>query len=137
MPQITGRKIAPDDEGSVTASLRDIGDSMFKPIDPVARERALQIQNQNAARANAADALQRGDLREYVRQGLMGGIPIADASGYTTQAGFVGSNGNFVGADGQPIVPRYVPQPPAPVAAVNTAAPSQAAPQPIVSSPWS
>jgi len=55
----------------------------------------------------------------------MAGIPIGDASGYATQAGFVGPGGRWISRDGQP-VPRFspAPLPPAPLTTgTNAAAP--------------
>jgi hypothetical protein len=62
MPRITGQGI--DNTGSITDSLRTIGDSMFKPIDPVSAEQIRCMQRQKEGRANMMAALQRGDLVE-------------------------------------------------------------------------
>jgi hypothetical protein len=139
MPQIVGKKVAVNDGQTIADSLRNIGESMYRPIDPVSQERIRQMQMQDTARANAIDALQRGDMREYVKQGIMANLPVADASGYARSAGLVGADGRFVGPDGAPLVPRFspAPQPPAPMATGGNAAAPQSAPQSVGSSPWS
>jgi hypothetical protein len=136
MPRITGQGV--DNTGSITDSLRTIGESMFKPIDPVSAEKIRGMQKQNAARANMIAALQRGDLVEAGAQGILGGVPIDDAMGYERQAG-------YIGPDWKPMQPLYVPspqspqspQPPAPMATGSNAAVPQFAPQTGGSSPWS
>jgi hypothetical protein len=135
MPRITGQDI--DNTGSITDSLRTIGDSMFKPIDPVSAEKIRGMQRQSTARANMVAAIQRGDLVEAGAQGVLGDVPIADAIGYERQAG-------LIGPDWRPTQPLYVPspqspqspQPPAPMAAGSNAAVPQFAPQTGGSSPW-
>jgi hypothetical protein len=111
MPRITGRNTSDDDE-SVAASLKSMGDSMFKPVDPVAAEKIRQMRMQSAARTNMVAALQRGDLIEYGAQGIQAGVPIADAQGYAMQAGAIGPDGRARSDYG----PRFspAPQPPAP-----------------------
>jgi hypothetical protein len=138
MPQIVGKKVAANDGQTIADSLRSLGESFYRPIDPVSQERIRQMRDQTTARANAAAALQRGDLHEYVTQGLLAGIPIGDASGYATQSGFVGPDGRWIGPDSQS-VPRFspMPQPQAPMAAANGAAAPQPAPQSSGISPWS
>jgi hypothetical protein len=130
MPRITGQ--GTDNTGSIADSLKSIGDSMYRPIDPVSREKIRQMQMQNAARTNMIAALQRGDLIEYGAQGIQAGVPIADAQGYAIQAG-------VIGPDGRPLVPRFspAPQPPAPMATGTNAAAPQSSPQTAVASPWS
>jgi hypothetical protein len=132
MPQITGRTTAPDDAKTITDSLRSMGESMYRPIDPVSQERIRGMRMQDAARAKMIDALQRGDLIEYGAQGIQAGVPIADAQGYAMQAG-------VIGPDGKPLVPRFspAPQPPAPMATGSNAAAPQPAPQSAGNSPWS
>jgi hypothetical protein len=136
MPQIVGRKTAPNDAQSITDSLRSLGDSIYKPIDPVSQEKIKQLQMQAAARTNMIAALQRGDAIEYGAQAIQGGVPFDDALGYARTAG-------LIGPDWRPTQPLYVPspqtaQPPTPLATgSNATATPQFAPQTNASSPWS
>jgi hypothetical protein len=132
MPRITGQGI--DNTGSITESLRNIGESMFKPLDPVSQEKLRGMQMQSAARTKMIAALQNGDLVEAGAQGILGGVPIDDALGYERQAG-------YIGPDWKPMRPLYdpssaSPQPPAPMAKGSNAAVPQFAPQTAGSSPW-
>jgi hypothetical protein len=134
MPQIVGKKVAANDGQTIADSLRGIGESMFKPIDPVSQQKIIQMHMQDTARAKMIDALQSGDLVEYGRQGILANVPIDDAQGYARQAG-------LIGPDWKPLQPLYTPspQPPAPMATgSNNATPTpQFAPQSGGSSPWS
>jgi hypothetical protein len=73
MPPITGRNTSDDDE-SVAASLKSMGDSMFKPVDPVAREKIRQMQMQSAARTNIdldrqrATMIRRDEIEAEMRE---------------------------------------------------------------------
>jgi hypothetical protein len=58
---------------------------MFRPVDPVARERLNEAQRRLASRANAVDALRRGDMQEYWAQSIMANQPGADALEYARQ----------------------------------------------------
>ena len=109
---------------------------MYRPIDPVSRETIRGLQRQSAAKANMIDALQRGDLIEYGKQGILAGVPIDDAQGYARQAG-------LIGPDWKPTRPLYdptsllSPQPPAPMATGSNAATTQQfAPQTPIATPW-
>jgi hypothetical protein len=133
MPRITGQGV--DNTGSITNSLRTIGDSMFKPIDPVAQATLEQTQMQKEGRANMMAALQRGDLVEAQAQAMLGNVPLDNVIGYERTAG-------LIGPDWRPMQPLYVPtpqspQPPAPMAMGSNAAVPQFAPQTVGSSPWS
>jgi hypothetical protein len=136
MPQIVGRKVAPNDAQTITDSLRSLGESIYRPIDPVSQEKIKQLQSQAAARTNMIAALQGGDLVEYGAQGLAAGIPIDDAQGYAREAG-------LIGPDWKPLQPLYVPspqtaQPPNPMApGSNATTTPQFAPQTPAASPWS
>jgi hypothetical protein len=158
MPKITGQNIDPDANGSIADSLRAIGEGSFRPIDPLTRERMAAEQRHSASRAKAADALSRGDTREYIAQSIMADQSADDAVKYAGAAGYniipTREGNRNVGTDGYP-VPRYVPssapaapttyvQPAAsapPTPAINTApqaapaptAPAAAQPAPLVS----
>ena len=68
MPQIVGQGI--NSTGSIAESLKSIGNSMYRPIDPVSQEKIRGMQMQGAARAKMIEALQRGDLIDYGTQGI-------------------------------------------------------------------
>jgi hypothetical protein len=76
-----------DNTRSITDSLKSIGESMFKPIDPVSAEKLRGMQMQSAARTKMITALQNGDLVEAGAQGILGGVPIDDALGMKGKPG--------------------------------------------------
>jgi hypothetical protein len=66
MPQLLGKRIANPNE-TIADSLGSVGESMFRPVDPVTRERLSQAERQRASRANAVDALRRATCRNIGR----------------------------------------------------------------------
>jgi hypothetical protein len=84
MPRLLGKGAAVPNE-TIADSLGSVGEAMFRPVDPVARERLNEAQRRLASRANAVDALRRGDMQEYWAQSIMANQPGADALEYARQ----------------------------------------------------
>jgi hypothetical protein len=82
MPKFTGQSDVVDANQSVADSLRSISEGMFRPLDPLTRERLSEAQRRQVSRANAVAALQRGDMQEYYAQSLLAAQPGADALAY-------------------------------------------------------
>jgi len=143
MPNMTGFGTDPRVVNqSIADSLRTVGEGAFAPVDPLARERMRAEQRRGDARTKAADALNRGDAKEYIAQSIIANqdpdaaIKFAGASGINlipTRAG----NVNQAGETGFP-QSRFVPLSPALATAPATSAqpstsvtlPSSPAPQP-------
>jgi hypothetical protein len=133
MPKITGQSTDPlAVNQSIADSLKDVGDGMFRPLDPLTRERMAAEQRHTASRAKAAEALGRGDMTEYLAQSYIANKSADDAIKYAGAAGYniipTREGNRNLGTDGYP-VPRYVPQPSAPDSAPLTPA-TNTAPQP-------
>jgi hypothetical protein len=85
MPRLTGQNAAIDANQSLADSFRSISEGMFKPMDPLTRERLNEAQRRQVSRANAVAALQRGDMQEYYAQSILAAQPGADALAYARQ----------------------------------------------------
>ena len=122
MTIITGQATANPNK-SIADSLATLGEAEFAPIDPLSRERIRQSQFEQASRAKALDALQRGDVQEYLAQSVMARQSAVDAEGYAQLAGVTTPDGLVAS------VPRFSPAPVQPVnagagLAITPAAPS-------------
>ena len=78
MTIITGQATANPNK-SIADSLATLGEAEFPPIDPLSRERIRQSQFENASRAKALQALQRGDMTEYFAQSVLAHQSAVDA----------------------------------------------------------
>ena len=83
--KITGQTTDPNANETIADSLRDAGAGMFRPLDPLSRERIAAEQRHGASRAKAAEALSRGDTREYIAQSIMADQSADDAVKYAGQ----------------------------------------------------
>jgi hypothetical protein len=84
MPRLLGENVADSNE-TIADSLRSVAEGMFRPVDPLTRERLNEADRRRASRANAVEALRRGDMQEYWAQSILANQPGADALEYARQ----------------------------------------------------
>ena len=107
MPTFVGQSVTPTKRPKTIAEImQDTGEAVFAPIDPLSRERIRQSQFEQASRAKALDALQRGDMQEYLAQSIMAHQSAVDAEGYAQLSGVTTPDGLVVSQ-----VPRLSPAP--------------------------
>jgi hypothetical protein len=80
----SGKELPTLTKRSLTAWGR-LGRPCFGPIDPLTRERLSEAQRRGVSRANAVDALRRGDMQEYWAQSILANQPGTDALEYARQ----------------------------------------------------
>ena len=107
MPHIIGTK---DPNASIVDSLRSIGDSMYRPVDPLTAAILDKKQRESDSRAKGVDALRRGDMQEYMANSILANQSAADAITYAQQLGYQRLAGRIVGEDGNPM-PTLPPAP--------------------------
>jgi hypothetical protein len=73
---------------SIADNLRAVGESVYAPVDPLSRERILAEQRRSDSRAEAAEALGRGDTKEYIAQSIIANQDPDNAIKYAGAAGY-------------------------------------------------